>query len=215
MFDATGAALREIHQQSPLAVGLVFVAGLISSVGPCVAPRFIAVAGLAAGTSRRRALVTTAAFICGITVTYAAFGALAPLLNMLVRSSSYFYGVLAFILVWSGFRRLYKTESCYHSAHISCAGPAFFLGASSALVVSPCCAPIVMAIAAYAGSYNSIPYSCGLLAAFSLGHALPLLAAATGARAAAAYVSAGVQQAAATVGGALMIALGAYFGALS
>ncbi len=55
---------------------------------------------------------------------------------------------------------------------------AFLLGASSALVVSPCCAPVIAGIAGLTIAGTRAGDGIVLVAAFSLGHALPLFAAA-------------------------------------
>lgn len=219
MFDPTSQGLMAVSAHSAVAPPLVFAAGAVSSVGPCVAPRFIAIAGLAAGKSRIRTAVLAGAFIAGLTVVYAAFGAIAPLLGKVLQFSTYTYAAMAVVLSAAGCLTLWRGHSaCAHSSvrHAGGCGGAFLLGASCALVVSPCCAPLVLGILAYSSGSNATGYASALLACFALGHALPALPVAFGVNGitqiAQRYT---VLQASCVVSASLMLGLGAYYAVLA
>jgi cytochrome c-type biogenesis protein len=104
----------------------------------------------------------------------------------------------------------------HEDATRSSAGASFFLGASFALVVSPCCTPVVLGIVAYTSAAGSAVYGGALLACFAFGHALPLFAAACGARViGSALQRHAVREAAGVLSAALMLALAAYYGILA
>jgi cytochrome c biogenesis protein CcdA len=95
-------------------------------------------------------------------------------------------------------------------------GAVYLLGASSALVVSPCCTPVVAGIVAVAAATGKPVVGCALLIAYALGHAVPLIAAGTLSRVAHRLIPSTIGgQAPAIVGAILMMALGAYYGMLA
>ena len=146
--------------------------------------RYIAVAAL---LGKRRRMLTIATFVGGILVAYAVLGFGAGMLSVLTGHASVLYLGLATILAVSSTRTLLQTSDRAH-----CHEPArfqprrlsgtFSLGAASALVVSPCCTPIVAAVLGMT-AVDANPLSrVALLTAFALGHAAPLFAAGSSAR---------------------------------
>lgn len=191
-----------------------FVAGLGSSIGPCVAPRFIAAASLAADRAGRvRVLSLFAGIVCG----YIVLGMCTSLLAHISRYSSFVYAVLAIALLISGTHALLRRHKCTPAKAPTGVplGGAFLMGVSSVAIISPCCAPVVAAAAVLAGSKANLFSSCGLIASFALGHALPVLVAGTSvsmASFAARLLRTG--EALRFAGAALTIALGGYFAIL-
>lgn len=220
MFDPISQSLAAVGSRSPYAAPLVFVAGVASSVGPCVAPRFIAVASLSTGKSGSQTRALASAFITGLTLAYAAFGATAALLMRATQLSTYTYAAVALALAAGGFITLYRERGdCAHRharQQNASLGGALLLGASFALVISPCCAPLLLGILAYTSSEGSPAYASALLASFALGHALPLAGAAFGANGVASVLArAGVRHGAGVISGALMLALAGYYAVLA
>jgi cytochrome c-type biogenesis protein len=92
----------------------------------------------------------------------------------------------------------------------------FSLGAASALVVSPCCTPVVAAVIGMTAGSADPAARAMLLGAFTLGHAAPLfLAGALGALCDRPLRAWNASPAPAVVSGALMLALGGYYGMLA
>ena len=155
MIDAVAEGLRAVAMRSPFAVPLVFAAGVVTSAGPCVAPRYVAVAALANGA--RRPLLPTALFAGGLVAAYAVLALAAGAIGTLRLQSAWTYGALSAVLVIAGAVTVLRGESacadaraCSHHVERGKPAPlggAFLLGASSALVVSPCCTPVIAAIA--------------------------------------------------------------------
>jgi cytochrome c biogenesis protein CcdA len=205
------------------AAGAAFAAGVLTSIGPCAAPRFIAVAAFA---GQRRGMLRIAAFVVGLAGAYLAVGFAAGLLGTLTALSGVLYAVLAVGLVSAGCVALVRAESDGSESH-ACAhadthepprslGAALLLGAGSALVVSPCCTPAIGAIAATSAALGKPLTGAFLLLSFALGHALPLVGAGSIAPALRKLLPRAVPaQAPAIVSAVLTIALGLYYGVLA
>jgi cytochrome c biogenesis protein CcdA len=223
MIDPVSAAMSALQSHSPAAVGTLFVAGALTSVGPCVAPRYVAVTAIAGAD--RHPLVPTCAFISGLVAAFVMLGFAAGLLGSLWSSSHAMYLILAAgLIVGGGIALVRAAPSNEHACVRDAPRPAaprslaaiFLLGACSTLVISPCCTPIVTTIVATSTAIGQ-PLTGGiLLLSYALGHALPLLFAGHfGGRLARIFPGHGSTQAVAIVGAVLMLALGCYYGVLA
>jgi cytochrome c biogenesis protein CcdA len=218
VIDPLGQVLQAVALRSPLACPLAFAAGLATSVGPCVAPRYVAVAALA--NAARRPWRVVAGFVAGLVGAYVALGLAAGALGRLWSTSSAIYLGLAAALAAGGLVTLLRDSHAHAPAQARrvpvSLGGTLLLGASSALVVSPCCTPALAGIAGLTTLSGRTGEGLALLVAFALGHALPLLgAAALGARAAALLERVSASGAPAVVAASLMLALAAYYGVLA
>ncbi len=145
MADPFSLGLRAVALQSAYAFPLAFACGVLGSVGPCAAPRVVAAAGLSAGVEVRKRAILLISMVSGLVATYAAFGAAASLLAALTRFSAVVYVLLALALAICGIAALW-TEGGACSATVKRPGPAFLLGASFALLISPCCTPLLLGV---------------------------------------------------------------------
>ena len=197
---------------------IVALAGAVTSLGPCVAPRYIALAALL-GEKRRTLTILT--FVGGMLVAYSTLGFGIGILGQLAGHASVLYLVLATALACAGIATLIRNPRCDHThperatAQPRRLSAVFSLGAASAFVVSPCCTPVVAAVLGMT-ALDGNPVSRGaLLGAFALGHAAPLLAAGSlGTLCARTFRTWNAAPAPAIVSGTLMLALGAYYGLL-
>jgi cytochrome c biogenesis protein CcdA len=219
MIDPVAVSVEAIARGNVAHLPLVAFAGMVTSVGPCVAPRYIALAALA-GDGRRS--LTIAAFVAGMLAAYTALGFGAGLLAEIAGHASVLYLVLALALAAGGVATLLRGSGCAHTHHgatevrqTARPSAAFSLGAASALVVSPCCTPVVAAlIGMTAGEANPLSRAV-LLGAFALGHAAPLLAfGSLGSISTRTFRVWNASPAPAIVSGSLMLALAAYYGLL-
>lgn len=219
MIDPLGESLRAAAAGSPLAYPLVFAAGLATSIGPCVAPRYVAVAALAHGSAHPSRIV--GAFLAGLIGAYVTLGLGAGALGALWSNSTAIYVILAAALAAGGIVTLLGVQPHDHERRRACAVPGnaggtFLLGASSAFVVSPCCTPAIAGIAGLTTLAGHTVEGTLLLATFALGHGSPLLAAgALGRRVSALFARLAASDAPAVIGGTLMLALAAYYGVLA
>jgi cytochrome c biogenesis protein CcdA len=213
--DLYAQSVGAISEHSLYAPVLVFAMGVLSSVGPCVAPRFMALA--ACVTGNKNAATTVAAFVGGLIAAYVLFGAAISLVADLQVFASSIYAVVALALVIGGMYTLWHARAAGHCDHPPVPGvltwwrTALF-GASFAFVVSPCCTPFIIAILVLTARMGSPALGMGLLAVFALGHCVPLLAyGIAGGRLNTLLARFRLDQAAAIASGTLMLALGAYY----
>ena len=142
------------------------------------------------------------------------------MLGEVAGHASALYAVLALVLTAGGLATIIRRPSCDHE-HPAHPAPrrlsgAFTLGAASALVVSPCCTPVIAAVIGMT-AVNPDPLSrATLLGAFALGHSAPLfLAGSLGAFCARPLRRWNASPAPAIVSGSLMLGLGGYYGLLA
>jgi cytochrome c-type biogenesis protein len=214
--DPVGAGLDAIARHDLVRLPAVFAAGVVTSVGPCVAPRYIAVAAVIERSAHRTLAV--AAFVGGLLVAYAVLGFGIGVAGMLWNHATAIYLLLGCGLGASGLAVLARAPHAHAAAtHVPARSSAvFLLGAASALIVSPCCTPIVAAVAGMA-AFDGVPAAAAaFLATFAAGHALPLvLLGTTGSLVARRLAHRYDGGAAAVVSGTLLLALGAYYGMLA
>ena len=220
MTDPTAGAIAAIMHGEGARFPLVALAGLVTSIGPCVAPRYIALASIVNGPRRE---MTVLAFVAGIVTVYTAIGCGAGLLATVMQNASAIDIVLAVALAAGGLVTLLRRSQCRLHEHEETPPVAprrlsgvFSLGAASALVISPCCTPIVAAVVAFP-SLDPAPWSrAALLGVFALGHAAPLVVLGC----AGSLIGGPIRRwnagpAPAVISGTLMLALGAYYGVLA
>jgi cytochrome c biogenesis protein CcdA len=219
MSDLVGDALRAVPSGALASYPLAFGAGLVTSAGPCVAPRYIVLAALV--QTARNPWRITLAYVVGLVAAMVALGLAVDGLAALRGASTAIDLALALTLAIAGIATLLRGGRAPARAHAPSRTPAgmggiALLGASGALVVSPCCTPILAAIAGLTIGAGQFSTGAAVLAAYALGHAAPLLLAAlAGAPLAAAFAKLAGTHAPATVSGTLMVALGAYYGVLA
>jgi len=215
VIDPVATTLDAVARHDLARLPLAVAAGAMTSLGPCVAPRYVAMAAVIERSGQRGRSVLL--FISGLLVGYAALGYGVGLLGALFTFATPLYAVLAIALSACGIAQLLR-RSCAsahgHGSPVRASG-VFSLGAGSALIISPCCTPIVAAIAGMNTLDGQPAVSATFFAAFALGHALPLLLlGATGSFVTARFAMCGGGSGAATISGTLMLALGAYYGVL-
>ena len=206
---------------SPYAFPFAFAAGAVSSVGPCVAPRFVAIAGFGCSHPSRTALCFAGAFVAGLITAYAALGSAASLIPYVFRMSTAVYVALAVMLAAAAVAQLWREEGeqhlvCSKTRPVRNLGAAFFIGMSFALVVSPCCTPLVAGILTYTSMAGHPLYGSAVLVCFAVGHSLPLFAVAAAARQSAALLNrVAVRTAGRVMSAGLMLVLAAYYAVVS
>ncbi len=216
--DLGAFAMGAVSRGTIYAYPSVFALGALSSVGPCAAPRIFAVSGLIS-EAKRPALIA-GAFVAGTLLVYAMFACVSSYVAQLVSIASYVYAVVGALALASALWMLAGAEFCVHRERTlsgGSVGAAFLSGAGFALLVSPCCTPIVGAIIAYSGAVGvHFPLaSILLLVAFGLGHASPIFAVVAFGRRPFAWLAASrYSQITTMVMASLMLVVGLYYVAL-
>jgi thiol:disulfide interchange protein DsbD len=217
MIDATNAGIRVVQGHDPAALPLLAVAGLVTSIGPCVAPRYVAMSSLWAADSRRGS--RTGAFVAGLLVAYGTLAggvgvlgfawANTPTINML------FSAALGATGAWIILREPGPCSCSSRKRTRAGLGGAFALGFGSAFVISPCCTPIIVVIGTIIGTPDGVGFGILCVVVFGLSHAAPLvLSAAVGRFLPRCFRAPSIASSMPLVSGTLLLALSAYYGFL-
>jgi len=171
------------------AIPLLFGAGVLTSLTPCIYPMIPITAavvggesmGRGAGASRFRPLALTLCYVIGLALVYASLGLLAGLTGTLfgsVSSNPWAYFAMANLLVLFALAMLDVIPIRVPSALLQRAAQAgrggemagaFVMGAGSGLVAAPCSAPVMAAVLTWVGTTHSAVLGFSYLFVFSLG----------------------------------------------
>jgi cytochrome c-type biogenesis protein len=183
-----------------------FGAGLLSFISPCVLPLIPGYLSYISGLSldemrgtgtgavvvatpavRNRVLLSSLAFILGFSLVFVALGASASAIGQFLMLRLTILGRIAgAIIILFGFHTmgLLRIDWLYQEKRVQTTQrPTGFIGAvlvgiAFAFGWTPCIGPILAGILAIAGAQNTIGQGVKLLAAYSLGLAIPFFAAA-------------------------------------
>lgn len=195
-----------------------FGAGVVSSFGPCVAPRFLVITSVMAGQAGVRRWLHAGIFIFGLCSSYVL---LSSAVGTIGRSSAYstlVYALLGASMTVAGVATVVRTRRCaprcvpaVQASH----GATFMVATVLAAVGSPCCGPLAAAVAGAGLGGAPTAWSYAVPAAFALGHAMPLSVAALGWTGIETLLERWPKAATQTVFGALSMALGSYYALLA
>lgn len=181
-----------LQPSSLLGYLLVFLGGIVTSIGPCnvaMIPLIIGFIGGSHNVSRKRSFSISLVFTVGLAVTFVLLGVVAALVGGLLGGSTriwyYLVAVVCFVIglqllgvlnltlpSWfGGLREKVKTKGLLG---------AFVLGLISGLVASQCATPVLAAILTYVmAQKSSLVYGAVLLFIYSLGRGVPIVLAGT------------------------------------
>jgi cytochrome c biogenesis protein CcdA len=180
-----------------------------------MAPRFLAVVALCEPRGRARRWWGIALFASGSCVAYALAGATGGFAQARFGASPLVYGAFAVAAIAAGVAVIVRTPHAACDRATGRYGAGFLAGFAGALAGAPCCAPFAFALAGTA-SARGPQYAAIVLASFALGQTLPLFVAAAGWSKANALLERALTSAgSATVAGAILVALGAYYAVLA
>ncbi|MBD3271708.1 MAG: cytochrome C biogenesis protein, partial [Elusimicrobia bacterium] len=178
--------LLEAHMTSFSLVSYVaaFAAGVLVSFTPCVYPLVpvtVAFIGGQAGGSRKKTLLYSTAYILGIAIMYAIFGAVAavtgslfgrlstsPITQFIVANVFILMG-LSMLDVWQiptvSIGQRFKTQLGTRAGIIG----SLVFGMASGTVFAPCTAPVLGVLLVMVGTQQNIIYGISVLFVYSLG----------------------------------------------
>lgn len=185
-FMALQTALGDsLASQPALALALLFGAGVLTSLTPCIYPMIPITAGIISGTAgadapRERIVGLTLAYVMGLALLYAVAGLIAGLSGQLfgtIAASAWARLLVALLLAGFGLAMLDVLPVPVPRRAVSWASglgagsyPAvFLLGASSGLVAAPCGAPAFAAVLTWVSTTGSAGLGFAYLFVFSLG----------------------------------------------
>jgi len=177
---------------SLLAYLLVFLGGIVTSIGPCnvaMIPLIIGFVGGSGQLSRSRSLALSLTFVVGLAITFMLLGVVASLVGGLMGGTSrVWYYVVAAICVLIGLSMLgvFRLPEVPGAARlrerVQLRGVpgALVLGLVSGLVASQCATPVLAAILTYVMSQDgALAYGAALLFVYALGRGVPIVLAGT------------------------------------
>ena len=183
---ATAQGLSDSLQSQPLiALGLLFGAGVLTSLTPCIYPMIPITVGVIGGTAgaqptRRRTIVLTLTYVTGLAMFYALLGVIAGLTGQLfgtISASPWARILIGNLLLLFGLAMLdvipVKVPARLTGWASRLEGgtlPAvFLLGATSGLVAAPCGAPAFAAVLTWVAGTGSAVLGFVYLFVFSIG----------------------------------------------
>jgi len=183
--------LSLIENASLLAFALVFLGGILTSIGPCNVAMIPLVVGYVGGThdlTRARAFILSLMFAIGLALTFMLLGVAAALIGGLVgASTNWWYYVVAFVCFVIGLNMLglIRIETplwlggLREKIKIKGAPGALALGLVSGLVASQCATPVLAVILTYVMAKGALVYGAALLFVYAMGRGVPIVLAGT------------------------------------
>jgi cytochrome c-type biogenesis protein len=171
------------------AVPLLFGAGVLTSLTPCIYPMIPITAAIVggesvggeAGASRGRPIALTLSYVVGLALVYATLGLIAGLTGTLfgsVSSNPWAYFAMANLLILFALVMLdvmpvpipaSLLQRASNAGRRGGAVGALVMGAASGLVAAPCSAPVMAAVLTWVGTTHSAVLGFIYLFVFSLG----------------------------------------------
>ena len=184
--------LEILKTSSLLAYPLVFLGGVITSIGPCnvaMIPLIIGYLGGSVDLSRRRSFTLSVTFAVGLALTFMVLGIVASLVGGLIGGTSrvWYYLVAAACIaiavqMLGGFQlpQIPGLGRLREQVKLRGVPGALALGLVSGLVASQCATPVLAAILAYVmAQRGALAYGAALLFLYALGRGVPIVAAGT------------------------------------
>ena len=185
----------QLSTNPALALPIVFLAGLLTSLTPCVYPMIPITVALVGGQSasarqqsRLRPLALTLSYVVGLALVYAFLGLLAGLTGTMfgaVSTNPWLYFFMGNLLLVAGLMMLevipvpVPRRLIARAAAVGEGGRltgAFGMGAASGLVAAPCSAPVMAAVLTWVSTTRSAGLGFLYLFVFSLGMCALLVA---------------------------------------
>jgi thiol:disulfide interchange protein DsbD len=184
--DFSGLADR-LSQSPVTAIPVLFAAGVLTSLTPCIYPMIPITAAIVGGSAtgappkRGRTALLTFSYVIGLALVYSLLGLLAGLSGTLfgtVSANPWLAFGMANLLLVAALAMLdvipvrLPASLAARSASVGeggRAGGAFLMGAASGLVAAPCSAPVMAAVLTWVSRTKSAALGFTYLFVFSLG----------------------------------------------
>lgn len=185
-----------LSRNPALALPLVFLGGVLTSLTPCIYPMIPITAAIVGGqssgdaaqASRWRPLRLTLLYVLGLALAYAVLGLIAGLTGTIfgtISTNPWLYFAMANVLILAGLAMLdvipvqLPASVLQRVSAVGTAGRgagAFAMGAMSGLVAAPCSAPVMAAVLTWVTTTKSAALGFTYLFVFSLGMCTLLVA---------------------------------------
>ena len=182
---------NQLSHLSPLSIGIIFLAGLFTSLTPCMLSMLPITIGYIGGyeaDNRLEAAAQSAWFACGLATTLAALGILAASvgkvygqigtgLPILVSLVAILMGLNLLEILPLQLPNLGGTD--WIKEDFPKAVRSYLLGLTFGLVASPCSTPVLASLLAWIASQENILLGGVLLISYTVGYVAPLILAGT------------------------------------
>lgn len=170
---------------------LVFLGGVVTSIGPCnmaTVPLIVGFVGGASNLSRQRSFALSLAFAIGLAITFMLLGVFASLVGGLIGGASFWYYLVAAVCFAIGLQMLGVLNiqlpmwlgGVRERIGLKGIPGALALGLVSGLVASQCATPVLAAVLTYVMSQEgNLLYGAVLLFVYALGRGVPVVFAGT------------------------------------
>jgi thiol:disulfide interchange protein DsbD len=192
--DFSGIA-SQLSSSPVLAVGVLFIAGVLTSLTPCIYPMIPITAAIVGGQSagevrppRSRVILLTLAYVAGLAIVYATLGVIAGMTGTIfgtVSTNPWLYFTMANVLIIAALSLLDVLpvrlpaglmQRASTAGTAGRASGAFIMGAVSGLVAAPCGAPVMAAVLTWVTTTQQAALGFVYLLSFSLGMCALLVA---------------------------------------
>lgn len=187
----TDTIARTVGEVSPLAYILIFLGGVVTSLGPCnlsMVPVIIGYVGGQQNLTRARGFSLSLFFTLGSTITFVILGVVAAGVGGLFgpKSAALRYGVAAvcFIIglhLLGAFKLNLDFLTRLQPKRVIARGyiGALLLGLIVGLAGSQCATPVLAAIVSFAAETGKLAYGASILFVYGLGRGVPVVLAGT------------------------------------
>lgn len=192
--DFTGIA-QQLSSSPVVAAGVLFIAGVLTSLTPCIYPMIPITAAIVGGQSvtddrpsRGRTILLTLAYVIGLAVVYATLGVVAGMTGTMfgtISTNPWLYFAMANVLMIAALALLDVVpvplpaavmERASTAGTAGRASGALVMGAMSGLVAAPCGAPVMAAVLTWVTTTQRAALGFVYLLSFSLGMCALLVA---------------------------------------
>lgn len=178
----------QLSNSPVLAVGILFIAGVLTSLTPCIYPMIPITAAIVGGQSvgeskppRSRTILLTLSYVAGLAIVYATLGVIAGVTGTIfgtISTNPWLYFTMANVLILAALAMLdvipiqLPAGLVQKASTVGTAGRvsgAFIMGAVSGLVAAPCGAPVMAAVLTWVTTTQRAALGFVYLLSFSLG----------------------------------------------
>lgn len=182
---------QQLNQLSPVSIGLIFVAGLLTSLTPCMLSMLPITVGYIGGSEtegRQNAFWRSSWFALGLATTLAGLGVFAAGfgqvygkigvgLPILVSAIAILMGLNLLEILPLRLPSLGGTD--WIKEDFPPALRSYLLGLTFGLVASPCSTPVLASLLAWVATTQDLVLGAGLLLSYTAGYVMPLVIAGT------------------------------------